>query len=284
MHRFPPRFLSTLAVGLLLATAVVPRALAQGDDRPLFEDRTDFEMVLVHGLGGSTEIWKDTLPVMEKTFRIYNFELSGHGRTAPVENPGIDTEVRRLEAFIQENGIRYPTLVGHGLGGMIALQYTLDHQRAVHRLIVIDAAPKQLIDDIQKQTIITRLADDYDRFVAERYLNMTPDQAITDRILDMALRTDSASFIGLLLSSFDYDVSDRLRTLSVPLLIIGSELMFPSAESARPVLERIGWGQARSLSFKRIGLTGHYVMMEQPVYVASVLMAFGVTAGYRFED
>ncbi len=44
-----------------------------------------------------------------------------------------------------------------------------------------------------------------------------------------------------------------------------------------------GYANARSLSFKRFAKTGHYVMLEQPVLLASVLMAFGVTAGYQFE-
>jgi hypothetical protein len=67
------------------------------------------------------------------------------------------------------------------------------------------------------------------------------------------------------------------------MLIIGSELMFPSGLDSRQVLEEIGFGHARSLAFKRIELAGHFVMLERPVYTASVLLAFGVTAEYEFE-
>ena len=71
---------------------------------------------------------------------------------------------------------------------------------------------------------------------------------------------------------------------AVPLLVIGSEMMFPPADSSRHLLHHYGFSHARSLSFKRIAKAGHYVMLEQPVMTASVLLAFGVTADYQFDQ
>ena len=62
------------------------------------------------------------------------------------------------------------------------------------------------------------------------------------------------------------------------------ELMFPAADSSRHLLEHYGFAHARSLRFKRIGNSGHYMMLEQPIMTASVLLAFGVTADYTFEN
>ena len=192
-------------------------------------------------------------------------------------------EVARLERFLLDNDIAYPTLVGHGLGGMIGLQYTLDNPANVFRLIVIDSAPRQMAGDEQKKAIAKELLENYDNFVANKYLVMGPEPDITDEVVDMALRTDSATFISLLMDSFDFDLTPRMHTLTVPLLVIGSELLFPAVDDSQNILNQVGFGYAPSLSFKRMGRTGHYVMMERPVYTASVLMAFGVTADYEFE-
>ncbi len=40
------------------------------------------------------------------------------------------------------------------------------------------------------------------------------------------------------------------------------------------MLEHYGFGKARWLSFKRMGGVGHFMMLEQPTYLASVLMTF----------
>lgn len=263
--------------------AETPAGRPEEENDEFLEGRGEFEMVLVHGLGGSKDIWDEMLPYLKGTFKVATFELSGHGETAPIVDPTIEKEAVRLETFIKEQGFAYPTIVGHGMGGMIALQYTLDHPVDVHRLILLDAAPTQLASKDQKQAVAQSLITDYDYFVAARYSAMSPDETVTDMILDSALRTDQRSFISLLMSSFDYDVTQRLRTLPVPLLVVGSELLFPTADTSRGVLRQIGFARARALSFKRMGMTGHYMMLERPVYLASVLMAFGVDAEHIFQ-
>ena len=246
-------------------------------------ENPQFEMVLIHGLGGAAAEWDQVEPYLKGTFKVFRFELAGHGTTQPVMDPTISTEAARLDAFIRANGIANPTLVGHGLGGMIALQYALDHPDDVFRLILLDAAPKQMATTQEKAQIGSQLVDNYDRFVAERYALMSPDDAVSKRIIDMALRTHAPTFVSLLMSSFDYDLTGRLHGLKVPMLVIGSELMFPRPDDTQKILASIGYEKARSLSFKRFGRTGHYIMLEQPVMLASVLMAFGVSADYVFE-
>jgi pimeloyl-ACP methyl ester carboxylesterase len=214
---------------------------------------------------------------------VWTFEMTGHGRTQPILDPTIEKEAVRLGEFLKEQGIVYPTLVGHAMGGMIALKYTIDHPADVSRLIILDAAPMQLADLEQKAAVGKELATDYDRYVYSRFVNMTPNKEVTDRIVDTALRTDSATFISMLMSSFDFDVSDQLYSLPVPMLVVGSELMFPGKDNSRHQLEHYGYGKARSLSFKRMGGTGHFMMLERPGYLASVLVTFGMTAERQFD-
>lgn len=272
----------TLALMMLSLIATLP---ARGQEAPpeVIEGRGEFEMVLIHGLGSKAAVWDQVKPYLMGTFKVRVFEMSGHGSTQPVMDPTLESETDRLEAFIADEGLVYPTLVGHGMGGMIALNYSIRHPADVHRLIVMDTAPKQLASIEEKTEVAKQLATNYDEFVASRFMNISPDKAITDDIIDTALRTDSASFISLLMSSFDYDVTGDLYTMSVPMLVIGSELMFPGADSSQHLLEHYGFGSAKSLSFKRMGKTGHFMMLERPIHTASVLLAFGVTAEYQFD-
>lgn len=276
--------LKTVLMVVLALVSFSGMAQAQIGEAPpeILEGRGEFEMVLIHGLGSSNEIWDGALPYLAGTFKVWTFELGGHGETQPIVDPTIEKEAERLAEFLEQEGISYPTIVGHGLGGMIALQYSIDHPADVHRLIMIDAAPKQLATQEQKTDVARALVENYDQFVFNRYSSMTPEHDITEIIVDMALRTDRISFTSLLMSSFDFDLTDRLRELTVPLLVVGSELLFPNPDTSRQVLHQIGFAQATSLTFKRMGMTGHYVMLERPPYTASVLMAFGVTADYEF--
>ncbi len=276
----------TLRSTVLLLTGIfllnIPVAMAQ--DTEVMEGRGELEMVLIHGLGSSAEVWDGMLPYLSGTFKIGLFELAGHGKTQPVHKPTITTEVARLEAFIKEKGFAYPTLVGHGMGGMIAMQYSIEHPVDVHRLIIMDSGPVQLASPDQKKAIADELLNNYDRFVAGRYSVMSPIEDITDQVVDSALKTDRATFVSLLMSSFEFDMTEQLHSLPVPMLIIGSELLFPNPDQTKAILEQIGFGKARAISFKRMGQTGHFMMLERPVFTASVVRTFGMDAAHLFEN
>jgi pimeloyl-ACP methyl ester carboxylesterase len=242
-----------------------------GDDSQWLEGIGENELVLVHGLGASARIWDRVLPFLKNNFQLHVYELHGHGQTPPLERPSLDAEVAALRAWIQDKGLIYPAIVGHGLGGMIAMQYTFAHPVDVQRLIVIDAAPRQLATAEQKRDIARALVEDYDRFVASRYVAISRDEGICDLAVDMALRTDSATFTALLLDSFDWDLSEELPRQAVPMLVVGSEAFLPDAGYERAYLAEYGFGEARSLAFKRVEGTGHYLMLEKPTFLGSVI-------------
>ncbi len=98
--------------------------------------------------------------------------MAGHGQTQPIIDPSINKEAERLAAFLEEKGITYPTLVGHALGGMVALKYTLDNPAEVSRLIVLDAAPMQLAGKDQKAAVGQELANNYDKYVYSRFIEI----------------------------------------------------------------------------------------------------------------
>ena len=239
-----------------------------------------YEMVLIHTIGSSADVWDDMLPLLQIGYRVWTFELPGHGHTRPIKNLTVQSAARELARFIHENGIGYPILVGHGMGGLIAMDYTFHHPDAVKRLIVIDAAPKQLATREQKERVAYQLLHHYDRFVAGYFQGMSPRKDIADRIVDQALRTDQISFTELLLSSFDFDLTDLLPRQSVPILVIGSATFFPDPDNARATLNQMGWDKARSIAFKTMPGCGTFVMLEQPTYTASVIIAFS-EAGNR---
>jgi len=245
------------------------------------EGHGENELVLIHGLGASAEIWDAMLPYLTNSFDVHVYEMRGHGATKPLDDPSIVSETAALRAWIEERGLVYPSLVGHGMGGMIALQYAFDHPADVNRLVIMDAGPQQLASAERKAEVATSLMNDYDRFVATHFVDISHDQEICEKAVDWALRTDAVTFSSLLLSSFDWDLTPRLAHQSVPMLVMGSASFLPEPGNERAILGQYGYSDARVLSFKRVEGTGHYLMLEKPTYVASVIMVFVKADQYR---
>ncbi len=247
---------------------------ADGPDPQWREGRGENELVLIHGLGASAEIWRSVKPYLSGTYRVLLYELHGHGRTQPLPDGTIDGEVAAFGRWLQDQDLVYPHLVGHGLGGMIAMQYALNNPGQVQTLVVIDAGPRQLLDAPQKVAIAEALLKDYDRFVASHFIDISQQEPINQQAVDMALRTDSATFTSLLLSSFDWDVTASLPRQTMPLLVIGSETFMPEAGAEGDYLTAYGYSGARLLDYKRFEGTGHYLMLENPTRLAAHLLVW----------
>lgn len=234
------------------------------------------DIVFIHTIGSDASVWDSVTQPFQESFTTWVWEMPGHGKTDAVGNLTIDSAVELFGEFLEENNIDYPVIVGHGMGGLIAMQHAFASPAKVNRLVLIDAAPKQMAQKEQKVAIAKQLTTNYDRFVASYFLNMSPHDDVTDRIVDQALRTDQMSFTQLLLSSFDFDITAELPRQAIPILLIGSNLLFPDQDKALEQLHMIGFGAARTISFKTMPGTGHFVMLEQPNYLASVILAFSI--------
>ncbi len=239
------------------------------------ERRSGYDVVLVHGIGSSADVWHEVVPALELGFNVWTFEMPGHGRTPRAANATIASFADSLGAYIAAHDIRNPLVVGHGLGGMVAMTWAFDHPADLDRLALIDAAPVQLATDEQKAAVAEQLAVNYDRFVANTFLNMSPSEEVNQLVLDQALRTDPITFQQLMMSGFDFDLTDQLALQSIPILVVGSSMLFPDPAFAQEQMDLLGYGKARAVSFKTMPGVGHFVMLEQPGYLASVLMAFG---------
>jgi 4,5:9,10-diseco-3-hydroxy-5,9,17-trioxoandrosta-1(10),2-diene-4-oate hydrolase len=99
-------------------------------------------VVLIHGLGASAEIWSANIGTLAMRHRVYVPDLPGFGRT---EKPGwMDYSPgaysRFLLDFMTALGIGSAALVGHSLGGGVALRVILDDPGRVDRLILVSSA------------------------------------------------------------------------------------------------------------------------------------------------
>jgi pimeloyl-ACP methyl ester carboxylesterase len=103
-------------------------------------------IVLLHGFGASSYFWRKIIPALSANNRVIAIDLKGFGRSdKPVDGRYAVTEQSKLvRAFLQERGLSNVTLVGHSLGGAVALAVTIESEAAgkgLVRKLVLNAAP-----------------------------------------------------------------------------------------------------------------------------------------------
>lgn len=99
-------------------------------------------VVLIHGLGASAEIWQFNIEALASRHRVFAPDLPGFGRT---EKPrwmdyGPAAYSRFIREFLSAAGIGRAALVGHSLGGGVALRAALDDPGCAERLVLVSSA------------------------------------------------------------------------------------------------------------------------------------------------
>lgn len=96
-------------------------------------------VVLIHGAGSDHMCWSVNLRRLNG-FRVLAPDLPGHGRSAGVSRQSVQEYAADLIAFLDTLGIFSAVLVGHSLGGAIALETALQHPTQVIALALISTA------------------------------------------------------------------------------------------------------------------------------------------------
>jgi pimeloyl-ACP methyl ester carboxylesterase len=96
--------------------------------------------VLVHGLGGAASNWVELAPLLARRYRLLVPDLAGHGRSAPAAAPvSLATFAEHVHALMLREEMPAAAVVGHSLGGTVALQLAVSRPDAVRALVL--AAP-----------------------------------------------------------------------------------------------------------------------------------------------
>mgnify|MGYP002150951711 CR=1 FL=1 len=95
-------------------------------------------LVLVHGLGASSERWQYVLPFFESNFHVIVPDLIGFGYSdKPIADYTIDYFSNFLKKFLISLGVEQTSIIGSSLGGQIAAEYTSSNSQHVDKLILV---------------------------------------------------------------------------------------------------------------------------------------------------
>ncbi|MET0391170.1 MAG: alpha/beta hydrolase [Polyangiales bacterium] len=97
-------------------------------------------ILLIHGIGDSCDTWADVIPVLAREYTVIAPDLLGHGRS---EKPRADYSVAAyangMRDLISVLGIDRATVVGHSLGGGVAMQFAYQYPERCDRLVLVSS-------------------------------------------------------------------------------------------------------------------------------------------------
>jgi pimeloyl-ACP methyl ester carboxylesterase len=97
-------------------------------------------LLLIHGMAGSSNTWREVMPKLAKRYRVVAPDLLGHGESAkPRTDYSLGAFAVGLRDLLDELGIASATVVGQSLGGGIAMQFLYQHPDYCRRMVLISS-------------------------------------------------------------------------------------------------------------------------------------------------
>lgn len=103
-----------------------------GEGPPLF---------IIHGLYGSSDNWMKTAKALSGRFRVYSVDLRNHGRSPHSDVHNYEVMRDDLLELLDKLSVKKATLLGHSMGGKVAVCFAGHYPDRVEQLIVADIAP-----------------------------------------------------------------------------------------------------------------------------------------------
>lgn len=206
-------------------------------------------VILIHGLGqNGLRDWVSVVPALEKNYRVVVLDLPGFANSGQPSAKLDPTRYSNLIHFIKPYFSKAPiAVVGHSMGGAVALRYAASYPADVNHLLLVDAAGILQRTAFVKQNLTDRMAvqeleainpllgfaaglQDVSTFLVEKLLNLSdPTAWLGDSDLTWGTALQSQPNINVALGLMQEDFSRAIYELQQPVSIVwgGRDLIAP---------------------------------------------------------
>ncbi|EPH42614.1 putative 3-oxoadipate enol-lactonase 2 [Streptomyces aurantiacus JA 4570] len=219
-------------------------------------------------------MWDRQVPELSKHWRVFRFDMPGHGGAPAHPVDSVGDLAARLLATLDELGVQRFGYAGCALGGAVGAELALRYPHRVASLALIATSPRfGTADEFRQRGVIVRTngLDPIARSSPERWFTpgfAAAQPAITDWAVQMVRTTDPGCYIAACEALAGFDIRPELASIGVPtLVLVGSEDQVTGQGEARTLVA--GIPDAR---LAVVPGASHLAPVEQPAAVTDLLV------------
>jgi pimeloyl-ACP methyl ester carboxylesterase len=235
-------------------------------------------LVLIHGLGGSTDLWKHVVGPLSREFRVVAYDLRGGGRTPATGPTTLAGLADDLDAVVEGLGLGSVLLMGHSMGGTLALAYAAAHPEKVRAIVALGAPTG--FPDAGREAMRTR-AETVEAqgmgAVAETVATNGTAPAFRERdpegfgaFVALLESNDPTGYAALCRVVSEIDVVSELGRVSAPVLLVAGDL----DAVASPEANEANVGRLPNARYVSVGGCAHILPLENPQAVLDAALPF----------
>ncbi|MBG6129260.1 pimeloyl-ACP methyl ester carboxylesterase [Aquimarina sp. EL_43] len=260
-------------LGFSQTSAITTKIVGQGNP-----------VLFLPGFTTPGSIWNDTVEHLTTKSEAHLISYAGFNGNPPIAMPWYDTIKKELIVYIKDKNLTNVTIIGHSMGGNLAIDLAAALPDTITRLVIVDSIPcmrelmmpgvpesqiqydspynKQMLqaEDTQFKQTATMMAQ-----------NMTNNKDKVDTLINWIMEADRETYVYGYTDLLKLDLRKILNKVTAKTLILGAS--FPSVEIAKSNYEK----QYATLANKSIEMASnsrHFIMFDQPEWFYTTVNTF----------
>jgi N-formylmaleamate deformylase len=228
-------------------------------------------IIFIPGLGSPGEVWAGAVSGLEASYECHVLTLSGFAGRPPIEEP-LSAAVRRdLTRYIRSRRLERPVIVGHSMGGFIALWLAVSAPDTIGPVIVVDAGPA-LSGDLEEAKMLRSkwaAASDEEFAIQAKYMyaGMASNPRRLEAISALAAKSDRKTIGDAIYEMMITNLTDRMSEIRSPVLFLLADGGFK--HRIRKQVEEV-----RTKEIVVFPKARHFVMIDEPKRFLEEIEAF----------
>ncbi|WP_394779904.1 alpha/beta fold hydrolase [Undibacterium sp.] len=265
----------------------------QAANHPAFEVQASGQgkpMILIPGLASPGEVWKDTVARYSSQYRCYVLSLAGFAGVPATDGPLLQQAEEQLVQLVDAEKMDKPLIIGHSLGGFLALKTAAEHPDKVGRLVIVDTMPALMatqapsMTETQMKEMAAQMQNAMQKAdpaqLESRYRSnaatMVSKPEDIERVAGWGMKSDQKAVANAMAEMMGTDLRSEIGRITVPTLVLGTWVAYKQYVP-RPAAEAVFKLQYAKLQGVQIELSDtsrHFIMYDDPQWMYARIDAF----------
>jgi pimeloyl-ACP methyl ester carboxylesterase len=239
-------------------------------------------IIFLPGFASSGDVWNETKSNFEKEFTCYTFTMAGFAGVKPQPNASFKNWETEIVNYIKASKIEKPIIVGHSMGGGLALAIASDYPELISKIVVVDALPclAALRDPSFKSqenndcsSMVSQIGamseDEFHQMQKRNMAMLLADAGKQEEAISWSMKSDRKTFSEMYCDFSNTDLREKITAIKCPSLIL---LEFGFSNYKAPIEAQYKNLKTTSFQYSNKGL--HFIMYDDKEWYLSQLNNF----------
>ena len=221
-----------------------------------------------------TALPKQRVKELSKNYECHVFTFAGFGTVPPIETPWLETIKKDIEKYVLRKKLKKPTIIGHSMGGSLALWLAATNENVYKNLIIVDGLPSigaLMIPNFRSESVsyenpfskqqLAMNDEAFKKMATQMAAGMTFNKEKQSKIVSWMEQSDRKTYVYGYVDLLKLDLRETIKDIKIPVTILAAVSIYPKTQ-----VEELYTKQFQKLAKKDIIYvddSAHFIMFDK---------------------